>query len=145
MRRVIEVFLVVAVLIDVAYWGIWWADRRVIASEDSQGYYRFENAFPLADLWLGIACVLALVSMRRRRPEALFWLLCAGSAGVYLACMDLLYDLQNDIFLSGTGGVVEAVIVLLTVVFSISVLRWTWQHRGELLSGAQAGQVDQVG
>ena len=139
MRRVIEVFLVIAVVIDVAYWAIWWANRRLVASEDSQSYYEFENAFPLADLWLGVACVLALVSLRRRQPSALFWLLCAGSAALYLACMDLLYDIQNDIFLSGTGGVIEAVIVLLTAVFSVTVLRWTWLHRGELLSGAEVG------
>jgi hypothetical protein len=72
--------------------------------------------------------------MRRRRPSALFWLLCAGSAGVYLLCMDFLYDVDHGIFGQGSAGVIEGLIVLVTLVFSVTVLRWSWMHRGELLS-----------
>lgn len=135
MRRVIQVLLVGAVLLDIAYWSVWFTDRRLIASEQSRAYYEFENAFPLADAWLGAACLLAWIALLKRWPSALFWLLCAGSAGMYLFCMDLLYDLENDIFTSGSGGVVEAVIVALTLLFSVTVLSWTWRHRGDLLSG----------
>ncbi len=78
MRRTVQAMLVVAILLDVAYWSIWFTQRDWIASEHTQAYYDFENAFPLADLWLGIACVLALVTLTRRHESALFWLLCAG-------------------------------------------------------------------
>ena len=81
MRRTVEAMLVVAIVIDVAYWSIWFTQRDWLASEHRQAYYEFENAFPLADLWLGVACVLALVTLRRRHESALFWLLAAGSAG----------------------------------------------------------------
>jgi hypothetical protein len=135
MRRLIEVMLVVAILLDAAYWTLWFTQRDWIASKDTQAYYDFENAFPLADLWLGIACALALVTLRTRRPSALLWLVCAGSAGLYLFGMDLLYDLENGIFTDGGPGVLEAVIVALTVFFSVTVLTWSWRHRGELLSG----------
>ena len=138
MRRTVEAMLVVAIVIDVAYWSIWFTQRGWIASEHRQAYYDFENAFPLADLWLGIACVLALVTLRRRQASALFWLLSAGSAGLYLFAMDLLYDVENGIFAKGGGGAVEAVIVLLEVVFAVTVLVWSWRHRGELLSGDEA-------
>src|SRR5689334_13409043 len=122
MRRVVEGMLVVAVLLDATYWTLWYADRDLVASEKKQAYYDFENAFPLADLWLAVTCVLALVALRRRRPAALFWLLCAGSSGVYLACMDLLYDLEHGIFARGAAGAFEAVVVTLTVVFAVTVL-----------------------
>ena len=135
MRRAIEVMLVVAILLDVAYWSIWFTQRDWIASEHRQAYYEFENAFPLADLWLGVACVCALVALRRRWPSALLWLLCAGSAGLYLFGMDLLYDLENGIFTTGGGGAFEAVIVTLTLVFSLTVLSWSWRHREDLLAG----------
>jgi hypothetical protein len=135
MRRTVEAMLAVAVVIDVAYWVTWFSQRDWIASEKRQAYYDFENAFPLADLWLGVACVLALVTLRRRQESALFWLLCAGSAGLYLFAMDFLYDVENGIFGKGSGGAVEAVIVLLEVVFAVTVLTWSWRHRGELLSG----------
>ena len=135
MRRAIEVMLVVAIALDCVYWTLWFTQRDWIASEDRQAYYDFENAFPVADLWLGIACVLALITLRTRRPSALFWLLCAGSAGLYLFGMDFLYDVEHDIFTKGGGGAFEAVIVTLTLVFSVTLLSWSWRHRGELLSG----------
>jgi hypothetical protein len=116
----------IAIVIDLAYWSIWFADRDVLASEHTEAYYDFENAFPLADLWLGVACLLALLALRREHRSAAFWLVCAGSAGLYLFGMDFLYDVEHGIFTSGGGGVIEAVIVALTLAFSLTVLRFAW-------------------
>jgi len=138
MRKLIQGMLVVAIVLDVTYWTLWFTQRDWIASEHSQAYYEFENAFPLADTWLGVACLLALVTLRAGRPSALLWLLCAGSAGLYLFAMDFLYDVENGIFTKGGGGAFEAVIVVLTLVFSLTLLSWSWRHRGELLSGDAA-------
>ena len=135
MRRLVIVMLVGALLLDAVYWSIWFTHRDWIASEHTQAYYDFENAFPLADLWLGLACLMALVTLVRRRPSALLWLVATGAAGLYLGCMDLLYDLEHDIFTRGGGGAFEAVIVVLTLTFSLTLLSWSWRHRGELLSG----------
>src|SRR4051794_19248836 len=121
-RRLVEVMLVVAIAVDVAYWTIWFTNRDWIASEHSHAYYEFENAFPLADLWLGAACLLALVTLRLRHPSALLWLVSAGSAGLYLFSMDFLYDVENGIFTKGGGGAFEAVIVALTLFFSVTTL-----------------------
>src|SRR5690349_13483959 len=126
MRRAVQVMLVVALVIDIAYWVTWFVDRDVLASEHTSAYYEFENAFPLADLWIGLACLLALVTLTRETRPATFWLTCAGSAGLYLFGMDFLYDVENGIFTSGGGGAVEAVIVALTLVFSVTVLRFAW-------------------
>jgi hypothetical protein len=93
MRRTVIVMLVVAIALDAVYWTIWFTQRDWIASEHTRAYYDFENAFPLADLWLGLACVLALVTLVRRWPSALLWLIAVGAAGLYLGAMDLLYDL----------------------------------------------------
>ena len=141
MRRAVQWMLVAAIVIDIAYWSTWFTDRDVLASEHRQAYYEFENAFPLADLWLGVACVMALVTLTRRTPMALFWLIAAGSSGMYLFGMDFLYDLEHGIFWSGGGGAVEACIVTITLVFSLTALRYGWTRRAELLaadSGATA-------
>src|SRR3954451_5040158 len=139
MRRAVMVMLVVAIALDAAYWTIWSTRRDWIASEHTQAYYDFENAFPLADLWLGLACVMALVTLGRRQPSALFWLVAVGAAGLYLGAMDLLYDLEHGIFGKGGGGAVEAVIVGITWIFAIAVLRVAWPRRGELLGSAEGG------
>ena len=132
--RGIQALLVGAIVLDVVYWTLWFADRDSIASEHNEAYYEFENAFPLADAWLGIACLLALITLRAGRPTAFLWLVCAGSAGMYLFCMDLLYDLENGIFTKGGGGAFEAGIVAVTLVFSVTVLTWSWRHHRELLA-----------
>ena len=133
MRRTVELMLVGALLLDVAYWTIWFTSRDTLASEHRQAYYEFEEAFPLADAWLGLACLLALVALRRGRPSAQFWLVCAGSAGLYLFGMDFLYDVQHGILTKGGGGAVEAVIVAVTLVFSLTLLRFAWTRRDALL------------
>jgi hypothetical protein len=135
MKRTIEVMLVGALVLDVSYWSTWFISRDTLASEHRAAYYEFENAFPLADAWLGLACLLALVSLRGNRPAAHFWLICAGSAGMYLFSMDFLYDVQHGIFTSGWGGVIEAGIVAVTLVFSLTVLRFAWTRRDALLAG----------
>ena len=121
MKRTIEVMLVGALVLDVAYWSIWFTSRDTLASEHRAAYYEFENAFPLADVWLGLACLLALVCLLHRpRRSAYFWLICAGSAGLYLFGMDFLYDVEHGIFTAGGGGVIEAGIVAVTLVFSLT-------------------------
>jgi len=112
-------------------------NRSWLASEHRAAYYEFENAFPVADLWLAVACLLALVTLRRRSEQALLWLLAGGGAGLYLGCMDLLYDVEHGILLKGGGGATEAVIVVLTFTFSVTLLTWAWRHRQDLLSPAE--------
>jgi hypothetical protein len=145
MRRVVVIMLVVAIALDAAYWSIWFTQRDWIASEHTQAYYDFENAFPLADLWLGLACLLALVTLVLRHPMALLWLVATGAAGLYLGSMDLLYDLEHDIFAQGGGGAFEAVIVAVTWVFSITVLHFAWTRRVELLAGGDGVAHDSEG
>ncbi len=133
--RGIKAMLVVAIVIDVAYWTTWFLDRSILASETTEAYYSFENAFPLADAWLGLTCVLALWALHRHAPTALLWLIAAGSAGMYLFGMDVLYDLENDIYGTGAGGIVELGINLITLAFSVIALRWAWSRRDDLLAG----------
>jgi hypothetical protein len=131
MRRTIVVMLVAALVLDVAYWSIWFISRDTLASEHRAAYYEFENAFPLADFWLGVAVLFALVALLQSRPSAYFWLTCSGAAGLYLFGMDFLYDVEHGIFAKGAGGVIEACIVAVTLVFSLTLLWFAWTRRDE--------------
>ena len=125
---------VVALTVLVAYWVLWYTARDLVRSDDTHAYYDFENAFPAADAWLGLCVLLAVRAARTGRPTALLWLLTAGGAGVYLFCMDVLYDLEHGIYAKGAGGVVELGINLLTLGLSVWFLRWAWTRRDALLS-----------
>ena len=133
-RRRLSVAGVIALAVLIAYWTLWYTARDVVQSDSTQAYYDFENAFPLADAWLGVCVLLAVVTVRRGRPSALFWLLTGGGAGVYLFGMDVLYDLEHGIYTTGAGGVIELGINLLTLGFSAWFLRWAWSRRAALLS-----------
>ena len=133
-RSLVLAALVIGSLMMLAYWALWFAARDVVASDTTSSYYDFENAFPLADTWILVCLVGGIVTMVRRRSWALFWLLAGGGAGLYLAGMDSLYDVEHGIWGKGAGGAIELVIVVVTYVFSISLLRWSWRRRHTLLA-----------
>ena len=139
-RRLVIVLLVLAAALVVAYWTAWYVHRPWVASSTDASYEDFENAFPLADGWLALTALLAAEALHRRRATALLWLLAAGSAGVYLACMDVLYDLQHGIWWEGGGGgLIELAINVITVGLSLTGLVLGWRYRDALLSADSAG------
>ncbi|MDT7573618.1 MAG: hypothetical protein QOE05_3792 [Actinomycetota bacterium] len=129
-KKAVAWALVGAVVIMLAYWLTWYfGDRSLLASSTRPAYIEFENAFPLADAWLSGCALLAAEALWRGRRTALLWLLTGGGAGIYLAAMDVLYDLEHDIWTSGGGGAIELAINVITVVASVATLRWGWRRR----------------
>lgn len=134
-RRRVSRLLVAVIAVDIAYWVAWYADRSLVASNTRTAYYEFENAFPLADAWLAVCCLGAILGLRARSGLALLWLLMAGGAAFYLFGMDVLYDLEHGIWWSSGGGVIELAINIVTGGVAALLLRWTWSNRAELLAG----------
>lgn len=127
--------MVFAVLIDVAYWVTWYGvDRNILASSQAASYFMFENAFPAADAWLAITLAVGVWGLARRRPWGLFSALLAGGAGIYLGCMDVLFDLENGIYLVPRGGdpsavLIEIAINVLTFGLGFGILVYIWRNR----------------
>lgn len=120
----------------VAYWVIWFlVDRSWLATADSPAYYAFENAFPLSDAWMALTGALAAVALQRRQPTSLLWMLLAGSATLFLGGMDVLFDLENGIYVHGDPGnvAVEVLINVGCLAGGAAVIRFAWRHRASLL------------
>lgn len=83
-RRRVSRLLVAVIAVDIAYWVAWYADRSLVASNTRTAYYEFENAFPLADAWLAVCCLGAILGLRARSGLALLWLLMAGGVAALL-------------------------------------------------------------
>jgi hypothetical protein len=67
---------------------------KIKAAETEQDQ-SFERAFPLADSWM-IACALvASRNILRLNRKGFFSGAAAGSALIFLSCMDILYSLEN--------------------------------------------------
>jgi len=131
-------------LATAAYWVVWFGiDRSWLATANTPAYYTFENAFPLSDGWMAVTAALGAIALQRRRAEALLWTLLAGSASLYLAGMDILFDLENGIYKSGDLGnlVVELFINAGCLVGGAAIVAFAWKHRRYFLGleGVEAG------
>jgi hypothetical protein len=142
-RGIIVGVMIFATLLILAYWVIWFlVDRNLLASLHTDYYYRFENAFPLADAWLGLLLILATVGLLLRRPWGLLAGLLGGGAGIYLGCMDVLFDLENGVYHipangDASGVIIEVVINILTFGLGILVTTYIWRNRAWFLLGAK--------
>ena len=128
-----------ASLATAAYWVIWFGvDRSWLATADTPAYYTFENAFPAADAWMSVTGGLAAIALQRGRASALLWMLVAGSASVYLAAMDILFDLENGIYRIAGADVgnlaVEVFINAGCLAGGAAVIAYAWRHRKYLMS-----------
>jgi hypothetical protein len=133
-RRLVLGVLAGSVVVMVAYWTLWFTTRSAVASNERPAYVEFEDAFPAADAWVTWCLLAAWWTIRRGRASALLWLLAGAGAGLYLFCMDVLYDIERGIWWrSGAGGVIELGINLLTLAVSVGLLSWAWRHRDALL------------
>lgn len=134
-ERAVVVAMVLAFVFIVAYWAIWYGiDRNLLASSHAPAYYTFENAFPVADAWLALALALSIAGIVRRRSYAVLWTLLGGGAGVYLGCMDVLFDLENGIYVPHLGAdasapIIEGAINVITFTFAIAIVVWMWRNR----------------
>ncbi len=129
--------LVFGFVATLAFWVIWFfVDRDILASAHTSEYYTFENAFPLADAWMALAGLLGAIAIYRRRASAGFWCVAGGSVSVYLAGLDILFDLQNGIYRAPTGNVgaviVEVCINVLTLFMGAYLVIWAWRNRRAL-------------
>jgi len=119
--------------VTILYWVVFFSSREVRSTTGEDCYLAFERAFPAADGWLVIVCVVAAEGLRRRREWALLWGVAAGSAIIYLGCMDVLYNLENGMYTRMNAAMAgEVVINLWCVSLGPILLAYFWRHRREL-------------
>ncbi|HEV8245166.1 MAG TPA: hypothetical protein VGP93_05335 [Polyangiaceae bacterium] len=135
--RLVFGLLVFGFVATAAYWIVWFfVDRNLLASAHTKEYFAFENAFPAADAWMALSGLAGAIALQRRKASALFWCIAAGSTSLYLAGLDILFDLENGIYRASSGDwgavVVELIINALTLFMGGYVVFWAWQRRKEL-------------
>ncbi len=136
LRPLVRAWLILSAALLAAYWVGWLADRGDLATSHTTGYFAFEQAFPLADVWLIAAIITAALQLSRRRPSALIWLEVVGGIGLYLCALDVLYDLQHGIYTDGGGGAIDIAINVFIAISSIGVMAFGWRFRHELFQSS---------
>jgi hypothetical protein len=121
-----------AALVTVGYWADYFTKGRVRSSDDP-AYIAFENAFPLADGYLALCLAAGARALRRQRPSAVAWGIAAGSAMVYLAAMDTLYNLENGTYTDRSPEMaLETAINAATWTLGPWLIRRSWRSRTRL-------------
>jgi hypothetical protein len=133
----IAVVMIAVAMVTAIYWIVWFlipGGRDALATlPHDQAYISFENAFPVADGWLALAALVAAIQMLRGKSSAIIWMLVGGGAGIFLAGMDVLFDLENGVYravATNPGSVgTEMAINVATIGISLWVLWWATRHR----------------
>jgi hypothetical protein len=61
-------------------------------------YGAFEDSFPVADSWMAACAILAGIGLLRAAPWGALFGLLAGSALIFLAGMDITFNIENGLY-----------------------------------------------
>lgn len=96
-------YLLLVAVLTVLYWIDFFTAGSVHVRDDAV-YQAFERAFPLADAWMAACSLLGATGLWLRRAWGLLFGLLAASAQVFLACMDVLFNLNQGHYAIVSGA-----------------------------------------
>ena len=116
----------------VAYWLAYFFAHAVQTADDPV-YLGFEEAFPLADGYMATAYVVSAIALLRGHVLAVPAGLVAGSAMVFLGCMDTLFNLQHAKYAAMTPEMaIETAINVSCFAIGPFTMARLWRIRGRL-------------
>jgi len=95
--KILAALLVLGAVVTVAYWVNYFAVGDVRVLSDTW-YTTFEDAFPVADGWMALCMAIAGVGLWRGTRNGALWGLMAGSALLYLAGMDITFNVEHGLY-----------------------------------------------
>lgn len=96
-RSILGLILILTALVTVAYWVNYFTSGDVAAVRE-RWYTVYESSFPAADGWLAVCALLAGMGFCFDWASAARFGLMAGSALIYLAAMDVTFDIENHLY-----------------------------------------------
>lgn len=128
----IGVFAFVAI---VAYWFFWFGmpgvvQSRTIADPDFAVYSGYELAFPLPDAFVAIASLIGVAGLWKMKAWGFLSMMLAAGGAIFLGLEDLLFDLENHMFLPfNSAAIIELAIVLVIMALGPTMVALLWKHR----------------
>jgi hypothetical protein len=93
----LAVLLILTAVVTAAYWVDFFARGTVQAGEE-EWYIRFERAFPVADAWMSVCCVVAAVGLLAGGGYGVAFGLVAAGALVFLGLLDVSFNVENGLY-----------------------------------------------
>ncbi len=114
------------------FWALFFAG--VMQATETPQDDAFERAFPVADTWMSCCCLIAARELPRGTDRGFFFGVAAGSTLIFLACMDILYSLENGKYrpLNADRAIMAAINVW-TLILGAGTLATLWRSKGRFL------------
>jgi len=138
--RILGSLLLLGAVVTIAYWANYFVagDVRVVPD---LWYSAFEDAFPVADAWMSVCLIGAGIGFWRGKRSAPFFGLMAGSALLYLAALDITFNVERGLYalLPASGAMVtEAVINMASLALGITTVAMCWRRALAITGGVNA-------
>jgi hypothetical protein len=116
----------------ILYWVSYFTEGQVHAAADAC-YHVFQRNFPLPDGFVALCSILCAQALRRRQGIAVLWGLLAAGGYLFLAFIDIAYNLWNGIYRMGNSAVsVEALINAFCIGIAAWLVYFLWHNRRSL-------------
>jgi hypothetical protein len=128
--RILGVLLIIAAAVTVYYWWSYFTGGDVMVLQE-RWYTAFESSFPVADGWMAACMAIAGMGFLLGRSFAAPFGLMAGSALLYLAAMDIAFDVENGMYaMAQTNDAMkfEVFINVTTVLLGVATLIVSWRR-----------------
>lgn len=138
-RRSLSILLVVGALVTTLYWCSYFTGGDVMVLHE-RWYTAFESSFPIADGWMAACMLAAGIGLWSGRAWGARAGLLAGSALIYLAAMDITFDIENAMYaLAATSDAMkfEAFINASTLILGVWTILASWKR----VSGRAAQRI----
>jgi uncharacterized membrane protein (DUF2068 family) len=127
-------YLVVVAALTALYWIDFFTSGGVHVRDDAV-YLAFEKAFPLADAWMAACSLLGAIGLWRRRSWGLLFGLLAASAQIFLACMDVLFNLNEGNYAIASAAMAAEILINVGLLIGAPLLiAFLWRQRRVLLA-----------
>ena len=115
-------------LATAAFWVLFFAGK--MDSTETEQDYAFEKAFPMADSWMITCSMIAARNLLKMNRNGFFAGMAAGSALIFLGCMDILYSLENRKYWPLDSDRAQMLVIhLWTAILGASTLALLWKNR----------------
>ena len=126
-------YLALVAVLTTLYWVDFFTSGGVHVRDDTV-YLAFEKAFPLADAWMAACSLLGAIGLWSRRSWGLLFGLLAASAQIFLACMDVLFNLnEGNYAIASNAMAIEILINAALLIGAPLLIAFLWRNRQALL------------
>jgi hypothetical protein len=130
-HRVLGALLIVGAIVTAFYWWSYFSGGDVMTTHE-RWYTAFESSFPVADGWMALCMAAAGAGFVMNRSWARPLGLMAGSALMYLAAMDITFNVENGMYaLAGVNDAMkfEVFINVTTLILGVWTLAASWPRQ----------------